>query len=361
MTIYLYNSLYFGTKTGTIIQIIQYFNIMRAGVILPHTRLYGGVKRFIELGKIFSGKGHTFTLYTPDGIPPNWTTTDLRVATFDALAADELDILFITDRKHKEILLNSKARYKIFYHVSLNHKSRKMVRDKRLHIFACSSNVARYDKWIFRIKPFLAAGGVDTIKFYPLEIQPPKEEGTFTILVYGRIAEKIKGTLLVVKACEKLFPKYPILRLLLFDTPANPSMVKAIQDFKTHVPFDFILNHPVEQNVSLFHRADLFVAAEKGAGWANTVAEAMASGIPVVSTKSGTADIVIPGKTGIVVKRNVASISKGIEKMMNSPELRHELAENARSHIEQFDWHILADRIISWYESKEKAVTKVQN
>jgi glycosyltransferase involved in cell wall biosynthesis len=327
---------------------------MRAGVILPHTRLYGGVKRFIELGRIFSGKGHTFTLYTPDGIPPNWTTTDLRVAKFEALATEEMDILFTTSRRNKDVFLNAHARYKIFYHLGLVQKSRKMVWDNRFYIFACSSNVARYDKWVFRVKPFLAAGGVDTTRFFPKKFEPAKESGDFTILIYGRVSEKIKGTRLIVKACEKLYRKYPNLRLLLFDTPSSDSMTKAIEDFKTHVPFDFILNHPVDQNVSIFHRADLFVAAEKGTGWANTVAEAMASGIPVVSTRAGTADIVIPGKTAIRVNRNVASIAKGIEKMIESPGLRQELAINARKHIEQFDWQILGERIISWYESKEK-------
>ena len=85
---------------------------MKAGVILPHTRLYGGVKRFIELGRIFSGKGHTFTLYTPDGISPDWTTTDLRVAKFEALASEEMDILFTTSRKNKDVFVNAHARYK---------------------------------------------------------------------------------------------------------------------------------------------------------------------------------------------------------------------------------------------------------
>jgi glycosyltransferase involved in cell wall biosynthesis len=117
-----------------------------------------------------------------------------------------------------------------------------------------------------------------------------------------------------------------------------------------------LIGVPVGQNLSIFHRADLFVAAEKGAGWANTGAEAMASGIPVVSTKASTTDIVIPGKTGLLVRRNVTAIVKGTEKMIKNPELRHELAINARRHIEQFDWQILGDRIISWYESKEKGI-----
>ncbi len=209
---------------------------MKAGAILPHTHLYGGVKRFIELGRIFNGAGHSFTLYTPDGIAPNWTRNDVRVASFDDLEKEYNDMLFVTDRKYKEILLNARARYKIFYHVSLHHKARKMIRDKRFHIFACSSNVVRYDRLFFRRVPFLAAGGIDTDMFYPKQNVRTEKKDEFTILVYGRIHERVKGTKLVVKACEKLYKKYPFIRLILFDTPVNHSMSKAIENFNTHVP-----------------------------------------------------------------------------------------------------------------------------
>jgi glycosyltransferase involved in cell wall biosynthesis len=326
---------------------------MKAGVILPHTRLYGGVKRFIELGRIFNEAGHSFTLYTPDGVAPDWTKNDVRVASIEDLMKESNDMLFVTDRKAKDFLLKASARYRIFYHVSLSHKSRIMVRDKRFHIFACSSNVARYDRLVFRRTPFLAAGGVNTDLFIPKQNRDNKEKREFTIMVYGRLHERLKGTQLVVKACEKLYRKYPFIRLMLFDTPVNPSMAKAIEDFTTHVPFEFILNHPVAENTALFHKADIFVGAEKGAGWANTVAEAMASGIPVVATRSGTADILINGITGIRVRRNVNSIARGISKMIESRELRETFAVNGRRHIEKFSWQILAGKILKWYENME--------
>jgi glycosyltransferase involved in cell wall biosynthesis len=326
---------------------------MKAGVILPHTRLYGGVKRFIELGRLFNEAGHSFTLYTPDGIAPNWTRNDVRVASIEDLMKESNDMLFVTERKYKNYLLKASARYKIFYHVSLHHKARTMVRDKRFHIFACSSNVVRYDRLVFCRTPFLAAGGVNTELFVPGQIAQTKEKQEFTVLVYGRIYELIKGTHLVVKACEKLYKKYPFIRLILFDTPVNSSMTIAIENFKTPVPFQFILNHPVEDNASLFHKADIFVAAEKGAGWSNTVAEAMASGIPVVATRSGTSDILIDGITGIRVRRNVNSIARGISRMIKSPELRETLALNGRRHIEKFTWQILAGKILKWYDNKE--------
>lgn len=330
-------------------------NPFKAGVILPHTRLYGGVKRFVELGRVFAAAGHQFTLYTPDGRPPEWTRNDLRVATFEDLLREPLDMLFITDRKHRDMLFKAQARYRIFYHVSLHHKARSLVRDPNLHIFACSTNIALYDFRVFRRRTFLAAGGINTSLYYPSAQKKPAADGSLTVLVYGRLFEKVKGTGLAVRACEKLYREYPHLRLLLFDTPVNDSAREAIDNFNTHVPFEFVTNHPVEDNVSLFHKADLFVSAEKGAGWANTVAEAMACGVPVVGTRSGTRDILIDRVTGIVVKRRVRSIARGIRKLIRSAALREELSGNALNHIRNFEWQHLGERIMQWYADQEAA------
>jgi glycosyltransferase involved in cell wall biosynthesis len=330
-------------------------NAFKAGVILPHTRLYGGVKRFVELGRVFAAAGHSFTLYTPDGKPPEWTRNDLRVATFDDLLREENDMLFITDRKHRDMLFRAQARYRIFYHVSLHHKARSLVRDPNVHVFACSTNIALYDQRIFRRVPFLAAGGINAGLYYPPVKKEPANDATLTVLVYGRLFEKVKGTGLAVKACEKLYPEYPQLRLMLFDTPVNESAREAIENFNTRVPFEFITNHPVEDNVSLFHKADIFVSAEKGAGWANTVAEAMACGVPVVGTRSGTRDMLIDGVTGIVVKRRVRNIARGIRKLIRSAALREELAGNALRHIRNYEWQHLGERIMQWYWEQEAA------
>ena len=67
---------------------------MRLGVLLPHTKLYGGVKRFLELGNIFVEKGHEFYVFTPDGTPPDWFSYKGRMATFSDVQGMELDALW---------------------------------------------------------------------------------------------------------------------------------------------------------------------------------------------------------------------------------------------------------------------------
>jgi glycosyltransferase involved in cell wall biosynthesis len=174
-------------------------------------------------------------------------------------------------------------------------------------------------------------------------------------MAYGRLTERRKGTSFVVAACERLHRRYPNLQLLLFDSPVNEGMQKSAEDFRTSVPFDFVLNRPIEKNAELFHRADVFVGAERKTGWANTVAEAMASGVPVIATRSGTMDMIVDNETGTLVRRPVRSIEKAIERVMtSSDEFRVRLAENGRRHIEQYDWQRLAERIVAWYRGMEE-------
>jgi glycosyltransferase involved in cell wall biosynthesis len=330
---------------------------MNIGALLPHVYLFGGVKRFFELGAVLQEKGHSFTIYTPDGIPPLWSKNEVRVASFEQLKSEKQDILFFTEKGFFDLILKTNARYKVFYHVRQGDKVRKIVSNRNIQVFACSTNIYNYDKFWYRVAPFLAIGGINSKLYKSKNIEIGSSQNSpFIVMAYGRLVESRKGTMYVVKACEKLYIKYPNIRLLLFDTPINNKMEEAIKRFKTFVPYEFILNHPVDKNTELYHKADIFVSAEKNAGWANTVAEAMASGIPVIATKSGTLDMIIDNKTGVFVKRNVRSIYKAIEKLILSPEKRNDLSVNGRKHIERYDWHILAENIINWYSQKESAV-----
>ena len=92
---------------------------MRLGVLLPHTKLYGGVKRFLELGNIFVEKGHEFYVFTPDGAAPDWFSFKGKMATFADVQNMELDALWTTTPSDLPLLLQSQARHKIFYHVRI--------------------------------------------------------------------------------------------------------------------------------------------------------------------------------------------------------------------------------------------------
>lgn len=77
-----------------------------------------------------------------------------------------------------------------------------------------------------------------------------------------------------------------------------------------------------------------------------TVSEAMACALPVIATQAGTKDLLIDKKTGLLTKRYRFLIRKKIQKLIENQDLRQRLGRNARQHVQQFDWHTLAQNIL---------------
>lgn len=318
---------------------------MKLGVILPHTLLYGGVKRFMELGNIFVEKGHQFFIYTQDGIGPTWFDFRGEMKTFEDITSVELDAIFFTEPRYIPLIQEAKSKRKIFYFVRGNENLKKIKIIPNVEFFANSTNMYNTAKRKFGITCFKAFGGINTKHYQPKEHIKRDSSKPFIIMAYGRLTEGRKGTRYVVKACERIYKKNKNIKLILFDTPVDEKMKKAIEDFDTIVPFEFVTHHPVMKNPELFQKADLFVAPEKKAGWSNTSVEAMASGIPVIASTSGTNDFLFHEKTGLIIRRNSRHIAKAIVRLMEDDKLCQSYAEAGRKQIENFDWHVLADRI----------------
>lgn len=327
---------------------------MNLGVILPHTKLYGGVKRFLELGNIFIEMGHRFTVYTIEGLPPTWYNFKGEVKTFEALTTNDIDVLFTTEVKFIDQLLGANAKHRVIYHVRMTEKMRPFIKSGKVEVFACSSNIFDNDKRKYGIEPFPAFGGINTANYTPKTSYEVKDR-PFIVLAYGRLVERVKGTKYVVKACERLYKKGYNIKLLLFDTATSEKHKAKIDAFTTTVPYEFIQNHPFERNSELFNRADLFVAAEAPhhAGWSNTVCEAMACALPVVATVAGTKDFLIDEVTGLRTQRYTFLYTRKIRRMIEDEALRQRLGQAARKQVEKFDWHLLAAKIIAHFEAKK--------
>jgi glycosyltransferase involved in cell wall biosynthesis len=322
---------------------------MTFAAILPHTKLYGGVKRFFELGNVFLERGYTFIVFTPDGVAPGWYVGKVQTVKLSELPAYELEAIFITETQFLPEVDKAKAKHKVLYFVRPSDNLKILRQYPSVELFANSTNAYETAKSKYNIEAFKAFGGINTNTFQPKPFVKKAPGEPFVIMTYGRLVEKKKGTRLVVKACERLYKAGLPVKLLLFDTPVNEKAQKAIDDFKTNVPFEFVVNHPVHKNQELFHRADIYVSAEKKAGHSNTTAEAMACGIPVIGTNSGTRDFLIDSVTGIVIWRWSWSISKAIRLLMQNEELRQTLAKNGRRKIEEFSWEALTDRILKHF------------
>lgn len=323
----------------------------KIGVILPNCRLFGGVKRFFELGEIFIRKGHQMYIFTPDGIGPDWFQFSGTVDKLDNLFHYHLTLLFITEPVFLINLVNAQAALKVFYHVGPRASLSGVLKHKDIYIFSNSTNMYVYDKKKYGIETIKAIGGVhipETAKDISSDQNP------FTIMCYGRLARKGKGTNIVVKAAERLYKKGLPVKLLLFDSPLDDKGRKQLLDFKPKLPFEFIIDHPVNENAALFKRANVFVAVEKKGGWSNTAAEALASGVPLIASNTGTNDFLEDNVTGIKVWRHSYFVKRAILKLMGNIPLQKTFAKQGREKMRAFSWNTLADFILHFIEKHKK-------
>jgi glycosyltransferase involved in cell wall biosynthesis len=105
-----------------------------------------------------------------------------------------------------------------------------------------------------------------------------------------------------------------------------------------------VLGAVTPQRISeLYLASDLFVLASRFEGYGMALAEAIAHGLPVVSTMAGAIPDTIPAGTGLLVPANdVAALTQALRRLISDGAERQRLATNAR---------IAATRLPTWQES----------
>jgi len=329
---------------------------MKIAALLPHVDVFGGVRRYLEIGNELAQKGHAFVLFTPKGEKPQWLEFIGFSKPFDVLESENFDIGLCSEYSILPWFERLKAKAKFFYFLLEGHKKEKEAVRRNFYFLGNSEGICRRLERKYGIRCFRAPGGINPEIFYPWQKQtsplPEASENVFKILCYGRVYKKRKSVRHIIKAVEKLHKKFPRLKLIFFDSLVGEDRLDSRLLIKTPVPHDFYLDLPQNRMAWLFSQADLFVSAERRAGWANTAAEAMACRLPVVCTPSGTRDFAFPGRTALVVPfAHSFLLRRQIEKLLLDDDLRSRLAEAGYEKIREFTWASLAARLEAIFQA----------
>jgi len=100
---------------------------------------------------------------------------------------------------------------------------------------------------------------------------------------------------------------------------------------------------PSDRVPELFLSSDIFVLASRFEGYGMALAEAIAHGLPVVSTTAGAIPDTVPPDTGLLVPPdNAASLARALRRLIGDPTERQRLTANARA---------AAAQLPSWQDS----------
>ncbi|WP_040206769.1 glycosyltransferase [Neobacillus jeddahensis] len=182
-------------------------------------------------------------------------------------------------------------------------------------------------------------GGIDLSRY---QYRPPSLVGAQNILSVGRLVEK-KGHHILMRAFQKVRAKFPQATLTiigrgeLYDELASLATQLELGDsfrLLQHLPKEQVREHMI--NADLFCAASLEAANGDVEGIPNTLKEAMATGVPVVSTfHAGIPELITHNQEGYLVpENNVDELSAAIEYMLTNRQLWETYTLAARQKVE---------------------------
>ncbi|HUA51416.1 MAG TPA: glycosyltransferase family 4 protein [Candidatus Sulfotelmatobacter sp.] len=187
--------------------------------------------------------------------------------------------------------------------------------------------------------------GVRVERFRPAS--EPRADGVFRLLYVGQISQR-KGIKYLLEAVRHLGRRDVELVLVGGIVGSGAGLAPYASCFR-HVP-----NVPHAELHRLFQSADLFVYPSLHEGSALAIFEAMASGLPVITTENA-GSMVRDGIDGYLVPlRDPAAIERRIVELQRDPERRRAMAASARRRAEDFTWMhyrarvgVVLDRLIA--------------
>jgi glycosyltransferase involved in cell wall biosynthesis len=321
------------------------------GVLLPGVGVFGGVRRFIEIGNELVRRGHGFVIYHPTGDAPGWLPFLGETRPTSALEGARHDVLVCNDPPLVPVFERASARLKLFYFALEGiPDERRIAHHADWVAVANSSGMAAHLRRHYGVRAETAIGGIDPSTFHP-PAAPRTADGTVRVLAFGRASRRRKGVPTAIRAVES-FARSVARRggsrvtLVMFDHVGAGNERDPRDDVRTRLPVEFHLNPTQEQLAALYGGCDFFVSAEKRAGWSNTVAEAMACGTPVVCTRSGTQDLAVHLETAWVVRWRMAMlIARGLDTLHRDPGAARRLSVAALARVRGYAWPHVADQV----------------
>lgn len=226
----------------------------------------------------------------------------------------------------------------------------RMARNTRVHFIAVSQAIkARAVEYgIPEGKITVSHIGVDTERFKPGGL--PLDRRRRRILFAGRMVEK-KAPLLMVRAFAEVRKELPDAQLVMIgDGPLLLQAKKLAHELS--VPVEFLGACSSDQVLVQMHQASVFclpsvkAASGDAEGLPISILEAMACGVPVVTSSMGASEVIDSGASGIIHNEyDVEMMSKMILTVMKDVISARYMAGNALAKIHKFDIQINSERL----------------
>ena len=160
-------------------------NRLSISAVLPHLRVFGGIRRYLSLGQVWASWGHEVVLYTPDGEPAAWLPFSGTVRSFREIGDRRHDVALTPQPALLGALARVPTTRRVWYCAAENEPGEDLALDEPgLLLAAVSTALARRLARRTRRPVIDGAGAVDATFFRP--DRGARDPARKVVAAYGR-------------------------------------------------------------------------------------------------------------------------------------------------------------------------------
>jgi glycosyltransferase involved in cell wall biosynthesis len=194
-------------------------------------------------------------------------------------------------------------------------------------------------------------GGVDPAFFIE---RGKKENDHFLLLFTGRLdgPGQQKGLDVLLEALPAISRRHPVQLHIAGAGPGLEYFQKMVRRLKIEPNVRFLGFTEYPTLADLYHQADLFVLPTRRESFGLVLAEAMAAGLPVVSTSIGAVpEVVSHGENGVLIPPDdPEACAEAVNALLDDPVRMREMGRKGRERaVHYFTWEKVAERVAHCY------------
>ncbi len=196
----------------------------------------------------------------------------------------------------------------------------------------------------------LVHNGIDTETFRPLAqvTRLPRR-----LMATASADAPLKGVRYLLRAYASLLEEFPDLELLLVSKPQPGGKTeRLVSALGLEQKVKFVSGISTEDMVRYYAEATIAIVPSVYEGFGLPAGEAMACGVPVVSTDGGALPEVVADAGVIVPAKSADALAEAVASLLRDAPRRDRLAAAGRNRIlEKFSWQVCAAQMTRYYHS----------
>lgn len=223
-------------------------------------------------------------------------------------------------------------------------------------IWSCAAAVVANSEGLRRLAlefmPTLDIGvipnGIDTEKYYPSQKQEPAKP--IKALAVCRLISRKRIDLLIEAVGQTRELGLDVRLNIAGEGNLMETLKKLANGLKAADRVIFMGRVPAEQMPDVYRDNDIFVMSSAHEGMSNAMLEAMASGLPIITTRCEGVEELVADNGVVVEQAQPEEIARAIKKLADNPQTLRQMSLASRQRAALYSWPSVAARYIRCYQ-----------